>query len=85
MARKKREDEVIDDLDGTVEGQAREHFEREKKAYEERTGETVEFVPPVPVTRTPVKSSQSLPSDGVAESEDETGADATETEGEGEN
>lgn len=51
---KRRYDEPADDLAGTVEGQAREHFEREKAAYEERTGETVNYVPGTPVTRTPI-------------------------------
>jgi hypothetical protein len=54
MAKKKE----TDDLAGTVEGQARDHFEMEKKAYEERTGETVEFVPPMPTTRTPIVPEQ---------------------------
>lgn len=58
MARKKNIDDM-DDLAGTVEGLARDHFEREKAAYEERTGTKVEYVPPVPVTRTPVESSES--------------------------
>lgn len=50
MARKKETDELA----GTVEGLARDHFEREKAAYEERTRQKVEFVPPTPVTRTPI-------------------------------
>jgi len=55
MARRKHESEAVaDDLTGTVEGLALDHFEREKAAYEERTGETVLFVSPVPLTRTPV-------------------------------
>lgn len=58
MARKKNIDDM-DDLAGTVEGLARDHFEREKAAYEERTGQKVEYVPPMPVTRTPVESGES--------------------------
>ncbi len=67
MARKKNIDDM-DDLAGTVEGLARDHFEREKAAYEERTGTKVEYVPPVPVTRTPVESSESGESVGSSES-----------------
>ena len=67
MAKKKEEK---DELTGTVEGLARDHFEREKAAYEERTGQKVEFVPGVPTTRTPI--AEELP---VADAE---------TEGEGE-
>ena len=55
MAKKK------DDLDGTVEGLARDHFEKEKAAYEERTGQKVEFEPPVPVTRTPLPKGKPEP------------------------
>lgn len=53
MARRKVE-EPAGDLAGTVEGLAAEHFEREKTAYEERTGKEVKYVPGVPVTRTPI-------------------------------
>ena len=53
MARKTKN---TDDLTGTVEGLALDHFEREKAAYEERTGTTVEYVPPMPVTRTPIET-----------------------------
>lgn len=57
MAKKKKfEDEIVDDLDGTVEGQAREFFEKEKAGYEKRTGETVNYELPTPVTRTPIES-----------------------------
>lgn len=56
MARKKKDGEVVDDFDGTVEGLARDHFEREKAAYEERTGQKVWFEPPVPVERTPIQA-----------------------------
>ena len=48
----------VDDLKGTVEGAALDHFEREKRAYEERTGQTVEFVPPMPLTRTPLPATE---------------------------
>lgn len=57
MAKKKQtaaEAADVDDLAGTVEGLARDHFEREKAAYEERTGLKVEYVPGVPTTRTPI-------------------------------
>jgi hypothetical protein len=65
MARKK---EQTDDLAGTVEGLARDHFEREKAAYEERTGEKVQFVPPTPVTRTPIPEPVNEPAE-TAEAE----------------
>lgn len=54
MAKKKRDEAVADGLEGTVEGLAQDHFEREKAAYEERTGEKVWFQPPTPLTRTPI-------------------------------
>lgn len=47
---------------GTVEYEARVHWEREKAAYEERTGEKVEYEPPFDPGRTPVTSSASEPS-----------------------
>lgn len=47
--------EKTDDLTGTVEGAARDFFEKEKAAYEERTGEKVIYEPPVPLTRTPLE------------------------------
>lgn len=56
MANKRKTQTDQDDLAGTVEGQARDYFEREKAAYEKRTGQTVEFVPPMPETRTPIES-----------------------------
>lgn len=74
MARRKKAEGggVEDDLAGTVEGKARDHFEREKAAYEARTGETVKFVPPVPVTRTPLKDVPAeQPADAPAEGEGE--------------
>lgn len=55
MAKRKKSETPADDLAGTVEGQARDFFEREKAAVEERTGEKVKFVPPTPTTRTPIK------------------------------
>lgn len=57
MARRKKEED-INDLAGTVEGQSLDHFEREKREYEERTGETVHFVPPTPLTRTPIETEE---------------------------
>lgn len=54
MARRKAEEVIGDGLAGTVEGLARDHFEREKAAYEARTGETVNYYKPVPLTRTPI-------------------------------
>lgn len=61
MARKKKEDGPAgsgDDLAGTVEGLRRANFEREKAAYEKRTGERVTYVPGVPTTRTPIVSDE---------------------------
>lgn len=73
---KRKEVEVLDDLDGTVEGLARDHFEREKAAYEERTGTKVEYVPPMPLTRTPIKEVESGESRVEStESEDAAGSD----------
>ena len=68
MARKKNIDDM-DDLAGTVEGLARDHFEREKAAYEERTGQKVEYVPPMPVTRTPIKEESVESSESVESGE----------------
>lgn len=61
MARRHNTNPETDDLAGTVEGLARDHFEREKAAYEARTGEKVLFVPPMPVTRTPIAKSDEAP------------------------
>lgn len=54
MARTKRTEAVADSLEGTVEGLALDHFDKEKAAYEARTGEKVEYVPAMPTTRTPL-------------------------------
>lgn len=91
MARRKRKAEaVVDDLAGTVEGLARDHFEREKADYEKRTGEKVLFVPPIPVTRTPIAepvAANEQPAEELGETEsDEAGegsAAVTDLEGEG--
>lgn len=61
MARKRKDEAEVDDLDGTVEGLARDHFEREKAEYEKRTGKKVEFEPPVPLTRTPIAAAPAEP------------------------
>lgn len=74
MAKKRKADEISDDLEGTVEGLARDHFEREKAEYEKRTGQKVEFEPPVPLTRTPI----------AAEPAEEQPVVETTAEGEGE-
>lgn len=71
MARKKNIDDM-DDLAGTVEGLARDHFEMEKAAYEERTGQKVEYVPPMPVTRTPIEASETSGSDSFMQEFDES-------------
>lgn len=66
-----------DDLAGTVEGEARDFFEREKAAYEERTGEKVLFEPPAPLTRTPIvraEAGDKSPETGDESSEIETPA-----------
>lgn len=55
MARKKEEPA---ELAGTVEEQRLAFFEREKAGYEARTGETVDYVPGVPLTRTPIEAVQ---------------------------
>jgi len=56
MARKRKFGETDDDLAGTVEGLARDHFEKEKAEYEKRTGQKVWFEPPIPATRTPIEA-----------------------------
>lgn len=75
MARKRNQ--IGDDLDGTVEKQALDFFEREKAAYEERTGERVEYVPAMPATRTPVVSETESEGRGDAETVDETEGEAS--------
>lgn len=56
--RKKSEEAVADSLEGTVEGLARDHFEKEKAAYEAATGEKVTYEPPMPTTRTPLSETR---------------------------
>lgn len=76
MARKKKTEEsgVAELVEGTVEYERQQHFDREKAAYEERTGEKVAYELDAPLTSTP------LPSETVREIEDET---VDETGGEG--
>ena len=81
MARKKQE---VDDLEGTVEGLARDHWEREKAAYEKRTGQKVEFVPPTPVTRTPIGPEpveESTAAETAEPAADQAAAEQTQSEG----
>lgn len=75
MAKKKNVGEI---LPGTVEEARQAYFDREKAAYEERTGETVTYELDTPLTSTPlaVNSEQ-----GTVNSE-EAAADAG---GDGEN
>lgn len=76
MARKKHGKDDADDLAGTVEGLARDHFEMEKAAYEARTGKTVEYVPPIPVTRTPIEETPETDAEPVtAEAETDVRTD----------
>lgn len=76
MAKKKINEEPATEtpfaaeLEGTVEGLALEHFERERRAYEQRTGERVRFTPGVPVTRTPLNNLKPT-ADAEGESTDE--------------
>ncbi len=67
-----------DELEGTVEGLARDHFEREKAAYEARTGQKVEFVPPMPVTRTPISAAAETQPDEPAKFDKETQSEGEE-------
>lgn len=77
MAKKKKDFTEVDDLDGTVEGQAREFFEKEKAGYEERTGETVNYELPTPVTRTPIEvEPASETADAAAEEEQKAEGEA---------
>jgi hypothetical protein len=55
MAKRKQVEEAVDGpLEGTVEHARLQHFEKEKAAYEERTGETVNYQPDAPLTSTPI-------------------------------
>lgn len=54
MAKKKESDGAVEIKPGTVEWERQQFFEREKAAYEERTGEKVNYVPPAPLTSTPL-------------------------------
>lgn len=69
MARTKKTEAVADSLDGTVEGLALAHFEKEKAAYEARTGEKVLFEPAMPLSRTPLSPKSAEPAES-SESED---------------
>ncbi len=87
MARKKKDESTgdgpVEIVEGTVEHAAREHFEREKAAYEERTGEKVNFVPPHPLTSTPLAEVVSDESVEFIESEDAGGSEDESTPPEG--
>lgn len=63
-----------DDLAGTVEGLRRANFEREKAAYEERTGRRVKYEPGVPTTRTPLVRDEGRGTSDEAEGSPEEGA-----------
>ncbi len=73
MARRKKSDVVEDGpveiVEGTVEWKAREHFEREKAAYEERTGIPCNSVPPHPLTSTPLPETDDTPPEGNEETD----------------
>lgn len=82
MARKKKVEEggPIEPVEGTVEYLAKQHFDREVAAYEERTGTKVNAYLPVPLTSTPIEEVTELQSDEVPEAKNET----ANAEGEGE-
>lgn len=80
MAKRRKGVEETDDLDGTVEGLARDHWNREAAEYEKRTGQKVTFVPPVPTTRTPIPEESGEALDEILESQETP----VEPEGEGE-
>ncbi len=64
MARRKKSGDgeaAVEIVPGTVEYAAREHFEREKAAYEERTGIPCNYVPPHPLTSTPLPDAAAEP------------------------
>lgn len=80
MAKKKVEDEVVvDDLEGTVEGLARDHFLRDAAEAEARTGIKCNYYWPDPLTRTPLpKAVPEVPESAELQSET-----ADEAEGDG--
>lgn len=77
MAKKKLEEDevVVDDLAGTVEGLARDHFLRDVAEAEARTGIKCNYYWPDPLTRTPlpkaVESGESRVESETAEAEGE--------------
>jgi hypothetical protein len=84
MAKKKKdESDVKEVLPGTVEHARQEYFEREKAAYEERTGETVNFELSAPLTSTPLVEVVSDESTEFIESEDAGGSEDESTPPEG--
>ena len=73
MARVKkteREEVVVDDLAGTVEGLARDHFLRDVAEAEERTGIKNNYYWPDPLTRTPIVEQSAVGSQQSAEEEE---------------
>ncbi len=54
MAKKKTDEEAAGPKPGTVEYERQRIFEEQKADYEARTGETVNYVPPTPLTSTPL-------------------------------
>lgn len=78
MAKKKSEEAVVDDLEGTVEGLARDHFLRDVAEAEARTGIKCNYYWPDPLTRTPIPKPDESREPGVGSEEP-----ADEAEGEG--
>jgi hypothetical protein len=76
MAKKKTE-EVTGPKPGTVEYARQEFFEKEKAAYEERTGEKVNYELDAPLTETPIAEDAGEPPavQSEAEAVEETGGE----------
>lgn len=81
MAKKKKDEtDVVEVVPGTVEYERQQFFEREKAAYEERTGEKVSYELDAPLTSTPLLEVSSEKSEDAGGSED---SESTPPEGEG--
>ena len=74
MARQKKK--IVGKTEAEIAQASLDHFEREKKAYEERTGTKVEYVPPTPLALMPKdEDAPELPDDPANESDDAAGSD----------
>lgn len=78
--KKKDESGVAEVVEGTVEHARQQYFDKEKAAYEERTGETVNFELPAPLKSTPLPETVEAVEE---ESEDAGGSEDESTPPEG--